>query len=443
MTMAELMFSHSRLVAFHCDGLAVAHCNFHLRKGDCDLDEALVKTWAEEHAVAFFRRDFDTVGFAKEAGVSIEMAARELRYKWFAGLCREQGFDAVATAHNADDNAETLLLNLCRGTGVKGLCGMSEEDVLPYSDGQTRLLRPLLGLSRAQIEEYARENQIPFRTDKSNFDNSYKRNRIRNQVLPVLKELNPSVIATLNQDMRRFRQASDILDLWCEERSALFEGDRVSYSCLLDTEGWEYLLWHWLEPRGFNSADAGDICRLVKAGGTRSGKRFPGKDWTLLSDSDGLRLVRTCAGTDFIRIYAETRPFDGRLDFGDNGNVSDGGNSGDGDGGCRLGEGRLLLDADRTGDWEERGWQEGDWFVPFGMQGRKKLSDWFTDRKISAGEKAGARVIAPTGWEQGHIAAVFCPGVCRQDERTRVTSLTRTVLELRVSSARQESQGPR
>lgn len=415
MTMAELMFSHSRILPLQCDEMALAHCNFHLREGDCDLDEALVRTWAEEHAVAFFRTDFDTEAFAKESGQSIEMAARELRYRWFAKICLENGFDAVATAHHADDNAETLLLNLTRGTGMRGICGMTPEDVLPYSEGSLRLVRPLLGLTREQIEAIAAEINIPYRTDLSNLESTYKRNRIRNEILPQMKILNPSVVETLNSDMERFRQASGILDLWYAEHARIIQNDSVRYEDLLKTEGWEYLLWRWLEPKGFNSSTVADICHLLKEGETVSGRSFHAGEWTLKTSFGSMKLSRTGACIPIINIESRTYPNTETLEFG---------------------SGKLLLDAEKTGDWEVRKWREGDWFVPFGMKGRKKLSDWFKDKKADFGEKAKAAVIAPVDWEDGHIAAVFTEEACRQDELTRVTDSTGEVLELKVASDR-------
>lgn len=415
MTMAELMFSHSRLLSLQCEEMALAHCNFHLREGDCDLDEDLVRTWAEEHAVAFFRTDFDTETYANESGQSIEMAARELRYRWFSKIAIENGFDAVATAHHADDNAETLLLNLTRGTGLKGICGMTSEDILPYSEGKVRLVRPLLGFTREWIEKYAKEHNVPFRTDLSNLESKYRRNRVRNEILPQMKVLNPSVVETLNADMEHFRQASAILDLWYAEHASIIQNDSVRYEDLLKTEGWEYLIWRWLEPKGFNSAAVGDICRLIKEGNTVSGHRFHTGEWTLMTSFSGMSLSRTSACIPIIDIESRTYPYTSGIEF-DNG--------------------RLLLDAEKTGAWEVRCWRNGDWFIPFGMKGRKKLSDWFKDKKADFGEKAKAAVIAPVDWEDGHIAAVFTEEACRQDESTRVTDSTSEVLELKVASDR-------
>ena len=184
---------------------AVAHCNFGLRGAESDADETLVRSWAASHGVTCHVKSFDTAAYAAENKISIEMAARRLRYHWFGELCREHGYSAVAVAHNANDNAETLILNLLRGTGLKGLLGMKAEGFIPDPEFQdVPLLRPLLGMTREEIEAFARENGITWREDHTNAQNEYKRNKIRNLVFPVFKEINPSFIETLNEDMSKF-----------------------------------------------------------------------------------------------------------------------------------------------------------------------------------------------------------------------------------------------
>ena len=184
---------------------AVAHCNFRLRGAESDGDEAFVRSWAEKYGIPCHVKHFDTQAFASAEGISVEMAARRLRYHWFGELCRENGYDAVAVAHNANDNAETLMLNLLRGTGIKGLLGMKAEGALPDPDfADIPLLRPLLGMTREEIEVFAREQGLSWREDATNALNDYKRNKIRNLVFPVFREINPSFVLTLNRDMQRF-----------------------------------------------------------------------------------------------------------------------------------------------------------------------------------------------------------------------------------------------
>lgn len=412
MTMADMMFSHSRLCAVHCEDMALAHCNFHLRPGDCDEDEALVRAWAEDRGIPFFKTDFDTEGYAAENGMSIEMAARELRYRWFADICHEHGYDGVATAHHADDNAETMMLNLVRGTGLRGICGMTETDRLPY-DGRLLMVRPLLRLSRSDIEAYAREHEVPWRLDRTNMENECRRNVIRNQVFPLLKSMNPSLVSTMAKDMEHFRQAEGIIGLWCEEHSSIILKDgfteSVRASELLSLRGWEYLLWHWLDGKGFREQTLDRVIGALKsADGTFAGKTFSGEGWTLVTTADGLSLARTDAPARTLDIIVTRMPVamlpkkaDGSLDM-----VPE--------------EGTLYLDAARMGHYTIRKWEDGDWFQPLGMKGRKKLSDWFVDRKLSLPEKEAAIVMVAEGAQEHHIAAVLSPKGCRQDESTRI-----------------------
>ena len=186
---------------------AIAHCNFGLRGEESDGDEAFVRSWAEKYGIPLHVKHFDTTTYAREKGISIEMAARRLRYHWFGELCREHGYTAVAVAHNANDNAETLLLNLLRGTGLRGIIGMKSSGFLPDPDfADIPLLRPLLGMTRADIEAFAAEQGLTWREDSTNALNDYKRNKIRNQVFPIFKEINPSFVEVLNRDMERFAE---------------------------------------------------------------------------------------------------------------------------------------------------------------------------------------------------------------------------------------------
>ena len=203
------------LRAFGPDSFAMAHCNFNLRGEDSDADEALVTEWAESNGVRLHKVSFDTVGYAEGNGVSIEMAARDLRYGWFGQLCEEYGYAAVVTAHHADDNAETMVLNMVRGTGLKGLSGMKPVSPLPLSSREISLLRPLLTFTRKQIEGYLFAQKVPYREDKTNASVEYRRNSIRHEVFPLFGKMNPSYVRTLNREMTYFKDASDIVEDWC------------------------------------------------------------------------------------------------------------------------------------------------------------------------------------------------------------------------------------
>ena len=193
------------------EAFAIAHCNFGLRGAESDGDEAFVRDWAASYGITFHVKGFDTQAYASENGISIEMAARRLRYHWFGELCREHGYSGVAVAHNANDNAETLILNLLRGTGLRGITGMKADGFIPDPDfGDIPLLRPLLGMTREEIAAFVRENGLSWREDATNALNDYKRNKIRNLVFPVFREINPRFVEVLNRDMERFAKEGDM-----------------------------------------------------------------------------------------------------------------------------------------------------------------------------------------------------------------------------------------
>ena len=218
---------------------AVAHCNFGLRGSESDADEAFVREQAARHGIPCHVKRFDTEAFASAEGISIEMAARRLRYHWFGQLCREHGYEAVAVAHNANDNAETLILNLLRGTGLKGITGMKAEGFLPDPDfGDIPLRRPLLALTREEIEAFAREKGLSWREDSTNAQNEYKRNKIRNLVFPIFATINPSFIQTLNRDMDRF--ASELaLILKNGQKQGREEAHTSSREYVITVEEWD------------------------------------------------------------------------------------------------------------------------------------------------------------------------------------------------------------
>ena len=219
---------------------AVAHCNFQLRGAESDGDEAFVRDWCAAHGLSCFVERFDTRAYAASRGISLEMAARELRYDWFARLCRTEGFEAVAVAHNADDSAETLILNLLRGTGTRGLRGMGER---------AGILRPLLGLSRTEIRAWMEERGAAWREDSTNTDCALKRNRIRHEVFPAFEKINPSYLRTLGEDMRRIARVDDIAEAWFRsvEQGLTTPGGAIRLDALLALEHWEYALWRLVE----------------------------------------------------------------------------------------------------------------------------------------------------------------------------------------------------
>ena len=253
--------------------LGVAHCNFCLRGAESDEDESFVRGWCASRGLPLFCRRFDTASYASWNGISVEMAARDLRYAWFAQLCSEQGFTAVAVAHNANDNAETLMLNLLRGTGSRGLRGMGKESKTHAGGKELTILRPMLDITRREIESALRKDGISWREDSTNRENDARRNKIRNQVFPVFKEINPSYVRTLGRDMAHFRQADDIADDYFRSSGLNLEKG-VDVRALLALKHWEYVLFRLTEPYNLSEETFCKLTDLLKSGRTISGKVF-------------------------------------------------------------------------------------------------------------------------------------------------------------------------
>ena len=283
---------------------AVAHCNFHLRGEDSDSDEALVAAWCGRNGVRYHKADFDTEQYASSHNVSIEMAARELRYDWFASLCRDNGYYGVAVAHNANDNAETLILNLLRGTGLRGITGMQVETVVPVTRDElsgVRLLRPMLSFSRKQIEEYVTANSLEYHDDRTNAETVYKRNRIRHLVFPVFESLNPSFLTTFAREMNAFSEVQEIADdYFISVRESVCEPPgkddllRVNAVRLSHLKHYKYVLYRLLEVYGFRDRLLEPVVRLLESGKTFSGKVFEAPGYELITAGECL-IVRKAA----------------------------------------------------------------------------------------------------------------------------------------------------
>ena len=254
---------------FPGENFAVAHCNFRLRGVESDGDETFVREWCDSHGIKSFTKRFDTAGYAVSKGISIEMAARELRYAWFAELCVTEGFRGVAVAHNSNDNAETLILNLLRGTGSRGARGMAECSPLPGTDGKAVILRPLLGIERKDIEDWMRNQGQEWREDRTNSENVYKRNLIRNEVFPLFSKINPSFLRTLGRDMEHLAQADEIAEEYfaacaTEVSSTTCSGISIDLTALLKQKHWKYILWRLLEPYNFSYETLGKLADLLE-----------------------------------------------------------------------------------------------------------------------------------------------------------------------------------
>ena len=355
---------------------AMAHCNFSLRGEESDADEAFVRSWASQYGILLHVKRFDTQAFAQAEGISIEMAARRLRYRWFGELCREHGYQAVAVAHNANDNAETLMLNLLRGTGLKGITGMKASGFLPDPEyGDIPLLRPLLGMTREEIEAFAREQGLTWREDSTNALNDYKRNKIRNQVFPLFREINPSFVQTLNRDMERFADELAFLEAGNTPR-----GDSVRFV----HSGPSHCL-----PRPLRERPAsGPLPLPVSGGGHAPQGVFPASEWEVSEEEwDGTKEVKQPAGV-------------------------------------------LILDKEKAGEVVEGRWETGDWIRPLGAPGKKKMQDWFTDHHVPADEKPFVPLLK-SAKDPHHVLAVI---PCCIDHSVRVTKSTRQILRISVKN---------
>ena len=444
--------------SFGVEGCAIAHCNFNLRGEDSDADETLVTQWAGSHGVKLHKTSFDTVQYASENGLSIEMAARELRYRWFGDLCREHGYSAVITAHHADDNAETLVLNMVRGSGLRGLTGMKPVSPLPCQSDEhsfprhceersdVAILRPLLGFTRKQIEGYVFKWKVPYREDKTNASVEYRRNSIRHEIFPLFEKMNPSYVRTFNREMSYFSDAAEIVEEWCRSHADKVCSDAViSLPRLLAIPQWRYLLYYILEPYGFNSSVLESLESLLTSGRTLSGKRFESATHVLLTGRDSLEIIsRDIAPTDNVSLAAGHPS----VIHGQSGNLF---MPIRGEGVYNVGAvrfkvevipwsssmplkqpaGTMILDASRLKfPFVCRSWRQGDWMIPFGMHGRKKVSDMFVDMKYGQIEKANALMLVDcTGDRAGkqHIAGILGN---RIDEHYKVTENTVSVIRI-------------
>ena len=383
-----------------------AHCNFHLRNDESDADADFAQQTAEALGLPFRRIDFDTADYAHQNGVSTEMAARTLRYEWFETLRRELGAEAIAVAHHRDDNVETVLLNLIRGTGLSGLCGMRPRN--------GHIVRPLLSVDRHQIVRWLADRHLPFRTDSSNASDVYRRNFVRLRLLPLMEQLNPSV---RNAILRMAGHLTDVEAIYRNvidsHRTHLIDADsRISIDALLRTPAPHAVLFELLTPYGFTPSQCVDIARALSG---ESGRSFiaPGGRWHLLKDrlhlilypadevsADTFTLTLGSELTAPIRLSLEERIVDEAFTISRSPHVA-------------------TFDADRIAlPLTLRRWRAGDSFVPFGMTGRKKLSDYFSDHKFSLLHKAAAWILCDASgrilWIVGH----------RTDNRFRITSKT-------------------
>lgn len=393
--------------------VAIAHCNFRLRGTESDGDERLVADLAKKYDVPLFKTSFDTASYAEENKVSIEMAARELRYEWFETIRTTHHFDCIAVAHHRDDQLETFFLNLARGTGLTGLTGMRPVN--------GKIVRPLLFASREEIEHYRHENFLDFREDSSNQSLDYQRNKIRHALLPVMETLNPSFREGLIRTMSYLEDVSKIYDraiLQTWERVAVRNGNDylISIAELKLLDPLPTYLFEFLKPYGFNSVVIGDIVSSMDG---ISGKQFISQTHRLVRDRESLILTPLLPENRkqfYLEEGMEELTFPIRLKISIPGKKEK----------FKIPDSRFVACIDR--DCVQfplliRKWQKGDYFKPLGMSGFKKVSDFFIDSKLSLPEKENVWILAngeQVVWIIGH----------RIDDRYKITSATQHILRL-------------
>ena len=358
-----------------------AHCNFHLRANESNRDESFCRDFAEQHTILFEKKDFDTKAYCIKHHISFEMAARNLRYEWFEYLRQKYNAQAIAVGHHLDDSNETILLNMIRGTGIRGLCGIRPKNGW--------VVRPLLCVNKDDIDRFINKHALTFVTDSSNKSDSYMRNIIRLRLIPLMKEINPSIKSALS---RTATNLYDIEQLYFQtienaKKTLLIKTGnddyRISINDLSKFPSPKTILYELLLPFGFSCYQASAIYNSLSG---ESGKIFntSNTDYQLLKDRTWLFVYKKTVN------YAETYQIEENE--------------------TNLAHLPIQLSVQKveinpsfqidnslftaTIDFEKihfplilRKWRNGDWFIPFGMNGRKKVSDYFTNRKFSLKEK--------------------------------------------------------
>jgi tRNA(Ile)-lysidine synthase len=398
-----------------------AHCNFYLRGNESYRDEQFAGQFAKYYDIPFKKIDFDTENFAAKHKISIEMAARNLRYEWFESLRKEYGAQAVAVAHHADDNIETLLINLTRGTGLKGMTGM------PARNGY--VIRPLLCNTRNDIFNYLKCNGLSFVEDSTNSDTVFVRNRFRHEIIPALEKINPSVRKVLHQTVLRFTEIEKFYREKIEDIKKQIVGVNAAESLqspekavtvdikqLLSHKNYKPVLYEILSDYGFG---AGDIDKIENCMLKKTGQIFYSEKHKLLHNRDLLVIAQKNNSERKTFFIHEndceiTEPFYMLIkkhDFTDDFEI-------------KRAKKTALFDAGKlTFPLEIRRWQTGDSFTPFGMKGRKKLSDFLIDEKISRFDKENIHILLSgnnVAWVMG----------LRISENFKITAGTKKIVEM-------------
>ena len=380
------------------------HCNFHLRGEESDRDERFCEDLCLKKNIPFHRIHFDTLMYAETHKMSVEMAARELRYRYFEQLRKDIGAEGICVAHHQDDTVETVLLNLVRGTGLRGLTGIQPRN--------GAILRPLLCVTRTEIEAYLATKQQDYVTDSTNLETDFVRNKIRLQVVPLLRQLNPAVSENIVRTAEHLTEAQKVLDAVVDT----YKGSNQLDLCALQQVGSaEYIVFEWLKQYGFNGSQ---VQQVISA---ETGSIFSSPTgYEVLKDRDRLLVEPTIMAFTPIRI-----PEEGTYVLSDDRRLN-----------VRRSNPFVSKDShEATLDARQvrfpltvRRVEEGDWMIPYGMTGRKLLSDLMTDLKMSLFDRRRQLVVVDT---QG--AVVWAIGL-RTDHRCRVTDATQEVIAIKINN---------
>ncbi len=388
--------------------ISMAHCNFQLRGAESVADEKWVRDYAAQHQIPIFVTHFDTKAFAEDYKLSTQVAARELRYNWFYELLDTHNFDYVLTAHHADDNLETFLINLSRGTGLDGLIGIPQQN--------DRIVRPLLVFNRSEIEHYAQSNKIQWREDSSNASDNYLRNKIRHNLVPILKDLHPDFLVSFAKTQQYLQQSQQLVEdavVMVYQQVAQDANDEIHFNLkkLKQLPNYRSYLYQWLKEFGFTAWD--DIYDLAES---QSGKQILAPDYRLLKNRDFFILRPLDKETQPQEFWIEKDaqvniPL--KLTFSKSEAQSGSSNS------------VIFVDEEKLEfPLLLRRRKEGDVFLPAGMDGQsKKLSKFFKDEKFSLIEKENAWLLCSGNqivWVIGH----------RADERFKPTTTTKQILKI-------------
>ena len=351
--------------------IELAHCNFSLRDKESDQDEEFVRRLANKYKLKCHVKRFDTYRYAKSKKVSIQMAARDLRYKWFYDLLQENNLDFIITGHHRDDNIETFLMNLIRGAGVRGLSGIKPKN--------NKVVRPLLEISKKEIKQFLVENNIEYRYDRSNLDVKYLRNKIRKKIIPLLKEINPNIQQTITDEIfildgigKIFNERiNTIKERLIREKDGVY---KLNIADLIKLDHLEIILFEILNPFGFFQ-----VSKIINTLDSQSGKQFFSETHQLIVDREKIIISERANNQEEIEItdveiQIET-PLNLRFTTSFDPSI------------CKKSN-IARLDFDKISfPLTLRKWRNGDRFKPLGMRNFKKLSDFFIDEKYSILDK--------------------------------------------------------